>query len=298
MKRSLVLLNALVVLTLAGGSFRLVPNGHLAEAGEAGKVRYSCPMHPFFVKDQPGICPICNMALVEMREGAQTTPAEQAGIGEEGIPPGQRLVVDVATYRVDRRQLSKKIVAEGTVTLARSGRAGVELDISGTDLHLVRKGQPVEVMPGSHPGRVMTGRVAFIGPLTGPGTVKVLVELANAGQLLKPRMPVKARLTIPLGNVLAVPATAIQGTGTGQFVWVKTRTDADLFVPREIRTGARVGELVQVVDGLLRGDTVASDGAEVGAAPAPDRQPASHRGHGPDTPGPGKNQLDMSDMNM
>ncbi|HLO26432.1 MAG TPA: heavy metal-binding domain-containing protein, partial [Geobacteraceae bacterium] len=42
-----------------------------ATKGEEGKVLYTCPMHPFIIKDKPGACPICGMTLVKKIEGAQ-----------------------------------------------------------------------------------------------------------------------------------------------------------------------------------------------------------------------------------
>jgi Cu+-exporting ATPase len=38
------------------GPYSVTPNGN--EAAE-----YTCPMHPQIVRDQPGLCPICGMAL-------------------------------------------------------------------------------------------------------------------------------------------------------------------------------------------------------------------------------------------
>ncbi|HEY5975268.1 MAG TPA: efflux RND transporter periplasmic adaptor subunit [Geobacteraceae bacterium] len=459
MKRYPKLLAVLVVLIVTGGGgyYVLHRSGHQhdpAEGGKqaAGKVQYTCPMHPFIVKDQPGTCPICNMELVKKTEGAQATPAEQAKLGEVALSPTQQVIANVATYRVDRQQLSKEITAVGSVAYDQSRQAKVttwvagrldrlmvntvgetvgkgtavaelyspdlvaaqqeyllalksreqfknspfsaiaqggeglvaaarqrlklmgvrdeqiaglekagepsirlaiytplagvvieklvqqgqyvnvgeplfaiadlskvwvELDIFESDLALVKVGQRVEVMPQSYPGKVMNGRVALINPFLDPKTrtVKVRVELANSGLLLKPEMFVNARLTIPLGNVLAVPVTAVQDTGTRQLVWVKTRPDAAAFAPREVKVGARVGGLVQVVSGLLRGDTVAAAGSYLidseaqlrGGAPGEHsqhtgssggQQPDSHQGHGPAAPAPGKKPMDMNDMKM
>ncbi len=53
-------------------------------AGEArGRTEYTCPMHPEVVRDQPGPCPICGMALVARDSGGHdeahsTTAAGQA----------------------------------------------------------------------------------------------------------------------------------------------------------------------------------------------------------------------------
>jgi RND family efflux transporter MFP subunit len=37
-------------------------------AAQSGKQRYHCPMHPTYVSNQPGDCPICNMKLVPIKD--------------------------------------------------------------------------------------------------------------------------------------------------------------------------------------------------------------------------------------
>ena len=37
-------------------------------AADAGGRKYTCPMHPEVVKDEPGLCPKCNMKLVPAKE--------------------------------------------------------------------------------------------------------------------------------------------------------------------------------------------------------------------------------------
>ena len=35
---------------------------------DAGAQKYTCPMHPEIIKDEPGTCPICKMKLVPVKE--------------------------------------------------------------------------------------------------------------------------------------------------------------------------------------------------------------------------------------
>ncbi len=44
-----------------------------SKQSKAGPARYHCPMHPTYVSDKPGDCPICNMKLVPMEEKAETS---------------------------------------------------------------------------------------------------------------------------------------------------------------------------------------------------------------------------------
>jgi Cu+-exporting ATPase len=46
----------------------------VAAPRKAGGVKYTCPMHPEVVRDEPGSCPICGMALEPMVPSADDTP--------------------------------------------------------------------------------------------------------------------------------------------------------------------------------------------------------------------------------
>jgi hypothetical protein len=75
-RRPLVGLVALVLLALgllAGGA---LVAGCGRPAGSPGTARatkqlYRCPMHPNYVSDRPGNCPICGMKLVPIPPGAE-----------------------------------------------------------------------------------------------------------------------------------------------------------------------------------------------------------------------------------
>ncbi|HPC83423.1 MAG TPA: efflux RND transporter periplasmic adaptor subunit [Thermoanaerobaculaceae bacterium] len=67
-----------LVLALAGAVMAAACGGKSATAG-----RYYCPMHPSYVSDRPGDCPICNMKLVQ-EAGAAQLPPPAAGQPEAG----------------------------------------------------------------------------------------------------------------------------------------------------------------------------------------------------------------------
>jgi Cu(I)/Ag(I) efflux system membrane fusion protein/cobalt-zinc-cadmium efflux system membrane fusion protein len=59
----------------AGGD----PRDHQKETAQAKeKQQYTCGMHPFIIRDEPGLCPICNMELTPVKPG--TTGAQPAGV--------------------------------------------------------------------------------------------------------------------------------------------------------------------------------------------------------------------------
>ncbi|WP_026841879.1 efflux RND transporter periplasmic adaptor subunit [Citrifermentans bremense] len=136
----------------------------------------------------------------------------------------------------------------------------VEVEVYENEFAFVKMGQRVEILSQSYPGKTFSGRVSFVYPFLDPKTrtVKVRVDLANPGLKLKPDMFVNAQIKAPLGNTLVVPATALMDTGKRQVVWVESQPG--MFEPRDVQAGARVGDKVQILSGLKRGDKVAASG--------------------------------------
>jgi Cu(I)/Ag(I) efflux system membrane fusion protein len=419
-----------------------------------GPTQYTCPMHPFIIKDKPGACPLCGMTLVPLKktESAKPKEKEMKMLEEVSLSPTQMVMANVATVKVDRKHLAKEINAVGIVqydqsrqakvtawvagridrlfvdkvgdyvstrrpvaeiyspdlvateqeyllalksrdrlknspissisqggeglvasarqrlnlwgvkddqieALEKSGKPDIripiytplsgivieklvlkgqyvkegdplfniadlssvwtELEVYENDFSFINTGQKVEITSQSYPGKTFNGRVSYIYPFldSKTRTVKVRVEIPNPGLRLKPDMFVNAAVKIPLGDVLAVPVTAVLDTGKRKVVWMETKPG--MFVPRDVQTGARVGDDVQILSGLLRGDRIAATGGylidseaqlrgggesmpgmkmEEKGSPAP---PAGHEGHGPAAPAPAKkNDMNMDDMKM
>jgi Cu(I)/Ag(I) efflux system membrane fusion protein len=61
----------------------------------------------------------------------------------------------------------------------------------------------------------------------------------------------------PASDVLTVPASAVLQTGTRAIVFVVN--DDGTFEPREVQTGAKSGEFLEVRGGLVAGERVATE---------------------------------------
>ena len=104
------------------------------------------------------------------------------------------------------------------------------------------------------------GRVAYINPYLDPETRtgEVRLEVANPAGDLKPGMFVDVLLERDLGERLAVPESAVLFEGDRRIVFVDLGEGR--LAPREVRLGAKAGDLYEVQSGLTAGDVVVTSG--------------------------------------
>jgi membrane fusion protein, copper/silver efflux system len=182
----------------------------------------------------------------------------------------------------------------------------VVADVFEQDIGQIRSGAKATVRINAYPGKTFEGRITYVYPTMKPETrtVPVRVELANPGQLLKPAMFTEVEVQVGgRAPVLAVPDSAVIDSGTRRIVLVQLQ--AGRFEPREVKTGTRSDNYVEIQDGLKEGEQVViaanflidaesnlkaavggMSGASPTAAPAPGASGATapaaigHRGQG------------------
>lgn len=133
----------------------------------------------------------------------------------------------------------------------------VVADVFEQDVGLVRSGAKASVTLPAYPGQTFIGAITYIYPTLKPDTrtVPVRIELANPKLLLKPAM--FAQVDVQLGGsapVLTVPESAVIDSGKRQIVLVQRGEGR--FEPREIRTGSRGDNFIEVLEGVKAGEEV------------------------------------------
>ena len=107
-------------------------------------------------------------------------------------------------------------------------------------------------------GRKLPARVSQSLPQseTGGGTVKYRLEVDNPSFVLRPDMVVDVELPLRMPAALSVPVDAVIDSGASARVYVEH--GEGVFEPRQIQTGWRSGERVEVLRGLQPGERVVS----------------------------------------
>jgi RND family efflux transporter MFP subunit len=130
-------------------------------------------------------------------------------------------------------------------------------DIYQYELPWVRVGEDAEVEVSYIPGKILKGKVVYIYPFLQPETktIKVRLEFANPGYLLKPDMYVNVSIKSKVAiNALAIPEQSVIRTGTRDIVVVAL--GGGRFKSVEVKLGLLADGYYQVLDGLRENENI------------------------------------------
>jgi len=132
-------------------------------------------------------------------------------------------------------------------------------DVFGKDAQSFRPGASAKIILASA-GKSFMARVSSVPPEVDPVShvLKVRLEADNPGFAMRPDMFVNVEVQVTLPAGLTVPADALLDTGLSKRVFVEISEGH--FESREVETGWRLGDRVQIAKGLKEGDSVVSSG--------------------------------------
>ena len=143
--------------------------------------------------------------------------------------------------------------------IADLGRVWIFADIYESEARYLR---PHVMARVSHPqmDRTYQAQVSDVLPLfdTTTRTLKMRLEMDNPGFVLRPDMFVDIELPIRLPPAVTVPADAILDSGFKKTVFIDL--GKGLFEPREVETGWRFNNQVEIIKGLNPGERIAISG--------------------------------------
>ncbi len=153
-KKILIPLLVLLLAIASGGGWFLwqqqqQPGKATQAKAIAPKQFYTCSMHPFIIREKPGLCPVCGMELIKKIQEASAPVAQTAE--QVSLSPTQRVMANVAVAEATTESLNKEINAVGIVQYDQSRQAQVTAWVAGRidKLYLnsvgamVSKGSPV-----------------------------------------------------------------------------------------------------------------------------------------------------------
>ena len=174
------------------------------------------------------------------------------------------IVSSTSGYVVKRLVAPGVLVQPGTVILkvAQIDKVRLQANVGEKDLGSIRIGSPVQVTTaaGDQPPLVATVTAMFPFVEQGPRTAVIEALVDNAGRRLLPGQYVTMQFaTGRRDQALIVPASAVVRMGGKATLWVVKDGRAE---PREVVSGLRNAERVEITEGLTGGERLVARGQD------------------------------------
>lgn len=188
----------------------------------------------------------------------QIQALENRGVVQEHLP----ILSPVTGTVIEKHIVEGSAVKAGQrlLRIADLSKVWVEGEVYEYELPNVKTGMAAEVVLPELPGRGFPAKLIYVDPYVDPKTrtARVRVALPNPDGVLRPDMYAHVHLDVDQGERLVVPEGAVLYAGHSRVVFVDLGEGR--LQPRKIKTGARNGEWIEVLEGLQAGETVVTSG--------------------------------------
>lgn len=142
------------------------------------------------------------------------------------------------------------------MTVADLSTVWVTAGVQEKDLAAVFVGQAARITLNAYEGESLSGTVKYVGELLDADTrtVKVRIAVDNRAGRLRPGMFASVVFSGAAHTAVVVPAAALVQSGFNTRVFVEKA--AGEFEARSVKTGAQLGDRVEVVSGLQAGERI------------------------------------------
>jgi membrane fusion protein (multidrug efflux system) len=176
---------------------------------------------------------------------------------------GDRVVRAPFSGWVSLRNISAgAVVSAGTEIATVSDVSSIKLDFSvpETLLPALRPGLTIEARSSAYPDQPFRGQISNIDPVVDPNTraVTVRARMPNPDRKLRPGMLLTVAIETAPRMSLSVPELAIIGEGDARFVFVVG--EGGKAKRQQVRTGLRQEGRVEILEGLMPGQPVITEG--------------------------------------
>jgi RND family efflux transporter MFP subunit len=165
-------------------------------------------------------------------------------------------------YITDRKAFPQLKVMPDTdlYTIVDLSHVWIMADVFEYEAPNIRVGQTARVSLQALPGKTFNARIDFLQPEVDPmtRTLKVRLNMDNPGLMLKPDMYADVEFRVNIPSTLMVPAEAVLNAGDRKTVFVDRGNG--YFEPRQVTTGEREGDRIQILSGLSAGERIVTSG--------------------------------------
>src|ERR1017187_1195339 len=165
-------------------------------------------------------------------------------------------------YITDRKAFPQVKVMPDTdlYTIVDLSRVWIMADVFEYEAPNIRLGQTARVSLQALPGKSFSARIDYLQPEVDPmnRTLKVRLNMDNPGVMLKPDMYADIEFRVNIPSKLTVPADAVLNAGERKTVFVDRGNG--YFEPRQVKTGEREGDRIQILSGLSQGERIVTSG--------------------------------------
>ena len=168
----------------------------------------------------------------------------------------------VTGYVTDRKAFGQLKVMPDTdlYTIVDLSQVWIMADVFEYEAPNIHLGETARVSLQALPGRTFNARIDYLQPQVDPmtRTLKVRLNMDNPGLMLKPDMYADVEFRVTLPSKVTVPAEAVLDAGEHKTVFVDRGNG--FFEPRQVKTGERDGNRIQILSGLRAGERVVTSG--------------------------------------
>ena len=194
---------------------------------------------------------------------SQINQIEETGKVKENFP----------VYATISGTVSEKLVEQGDYTkqgqpllkIANLKTVWAHFDVYENQIKLFKKGQEISITTNAYANKEFKAKVDFIDPVlnTRTRTVKLRAVLNNKEDVFKPGMFVEGKIKGISSNeeqVLTIPSSAVLWTGERSVVYIKANPNEPVFEMREVVLGNQLGDNYEVLEGLINGNEIVTNG--------------------------------------
>ncbi|MFV0573112.1 MAG: efflux RND transporter periplasmic adaptor subunit [Xanthomarina gelatinilytica] len=189
------------------------------------------------------------------------------------IETSGKVIENFPVYATVSGTVTEKLVEQGDyikqgqplLKIANLNTVWANFDVYENQIEQFKKGQEVNIITNAYPNKEFKGKVDFINPVlnTKTRTVDLRVVLNNKEAIFKPGMFVTAEIKNIKTNaneVVTIPSSAVLWTGERSVVYIKKNPNEPIFELKEVALGNKIGNNYEVLDGLLTGNEIVTNG--------------------------------------